>query len=105
MPALALSVPLSGPTGRAGADAAEAVNLAIEDAGSGMEAHVLDAGPGICGRNVPGNAERAVADESVVAYLGEFHSAATEVSLPVLEAGGVPHAVGERGLRGGSGPA
>jgi branched-chain amino acid transport system substrate-binding protein len=91
MPALALSVPLSGPTGRAGADAAEAVRLAVEDAGSALEPVVLDAGPGICGPNVPANAERAASDGAVVAYLGEFHSAATEVSLPVLEAGGVPH--------------
>jgi branched-chain amino acid transport system substrate-binding protein len=91
MPALALSVPLSGPTGRAGADAAEAVRLAVEHAGSALEPVVLDAGPGICGPNVPANAERAASDGAVVAYLGEFHSAATEVSLPVLEAAGVPH--------------
>jgi branched-chain amino acid transport system substrate-binding protein len=91
MPALALSVPLSGPTGRAGADAAEAVRLAVEDAGSALEPVVLDAGPGICGPGVPVNAERVVSDGSVVAYLGEFHSAATELSLPTLEAGGVPH--------------
>jgi branched-chain amino acid transport system substrate-binding protein len=91
MQALVLSVPLSGPTGRAGADAAEAVRLALEDSGSALEPVVLDTGPGICGPNVPANAERAASDGSVVAYLGEFHSAATEVSLPVLEASGVPH--------------
>jgi branched-chain amino acid transport system substrate-binding protein len=91
MPALVLSVPLSGPTGRAGADASEAVRLAVEDSGSALEPLVLDTGPGICGPNVPGNAERAASDGSVVAYLGEFHSAATELSLPVLEASGVPH--------------
>jgi branched-chain amino acid transport system substrate-binding protein len=91
MPALALSVPLSGPTGRAGADAAEAVRLALEDGGGGLELVVLDAGPGICGPNVPVNAERATSDDSVIAFLGEFHSAATELSLPVLEAAGVPH--------------
>jgi branched-chain amino acid transport system substrate-binding protein len=91
MPALALSVPLSGPTGPAGADAAAAVRLALEDGGSRLEPLALDAGPGICGPNVPANAERAASDGSVIAYLGEFHSAATEVSLPVLEAAGVPH--------------
>jgi branched-chain amino acid transport system substrate-binding protein len=91
MAALILSVPLSGPTGHAGADAAEAVRLAVEDAGSAVEPVVLDAGPGICGRNVPGNAARAAADASVIAYVGELHSAATEVSLPMLEAAGVPH--------------
>jgi hypothetical protein len=53
MRALMLSVPLSGPTGRAGVDAAEAVRLAVEDAGSALEPVVLDAGPGICGPDVP----------------------------------------------------
>jgi ABC-type branched-subunit amino acid transport system substrate-binding protein len=91
MAVLVLSVPLSGPTGQAGADAAGAVRLACEDARSPVELVVLDAGPGICGRHVPANAKRAASDPDVVAYIGELHSAATEVSLPVLEAGGVPH--------------
>jgi branched-chain amino acid transport system substrate-binding protein len=91
MPTLVVSVPLEGPTGEAGGDAAEAVRLAVEDAGSPVDLVVLDAGPGPCGRHVRANAERAAADGDVVAYLGEFHSAATEVSLPVLEAAGVPH--------------
>jgi branched-chain amino acid transport system substrate-binding protein len=91
MPTLIVSVPLEGPTGPAGADAAEAVRLAVEDAGSPVDLTVLDAGAGVCGPGVPANAERAVADGGVLAYLGEFHSAATEMSLPVLEAGGVPH--------------
>jgi branched-chain amino acid transport system substrate-binding protein len=88
---LVVSVPLDGPTGEAGADAAEGVLLAVEDAGSPVRVLVEDAGPGPCGRNVPVNAERAAANPDVVAYLGEFHSAATERSLPVLEAAGVPH--------------
>jgi branched-chain amino acid transport system substrate-binding protein len=91
MPALVVSVPLEGPTGGAGADAAEGARLAMENANTALELVVLDAGPGICGRHVRGNAERAASDGSVVAYLGELHSAATEVSLPVLEAAGVPH--------------
>ena len=90
-PSLVVSVPLDGPTGRVGADAAEGVRLAAEDAGSPAEVVVFDAGPGFCGRNVLANAERAASDEGVLAYLGELHSAATEVSLPVLEAAGVPH--------------
>jgi branched-chain amino acid transport system substrate-binding protein len=88
---LVLSVPLEGPTGRAGLDAAEGVRFALEVAGSPLDLVVLDAGPGICGPHVPANAERAASDGSVVAYLGELHSAATEVSLPLLEAAGVPH--------------
>ena len=77
-----VSVPLEGPTGEAGADAAEGVLLAVEDAGSPVQVLVEDAGPGPCGRNVPVNAERAAANADVVAYLGEFHSAATEMALP-----------------------
>jgi branched-chain amino acid transport system substrate-binding protein len=88
---IVVSVPLEGPTGEAGADAAEGVLLAVEDAGSPVQVLVEDAGPGPCGRNVPVNAERAAANADVVAYLGEFHSAATEMALPVLEAAGVPH--------------
>jgi branched-chain amino acid transport system substrate-binding protein len=91
MPALVLSVPLEGATGQAGADAAEGVRVAVEDSESPLDLVVLDAGPGICGRHVPANAERAASDGSVFAYVGDFHSAATEVSLPVLEAAGVPH--------------
>jgi ABC-type branched-subunit amino acid transport system substrate-binding protein len=91
MPTLVLSVPLAGPTGQAGADAAEGVRLAFEDTGSPVELVVLNAGPGICGRHARANAEGAASEGSVVGYLGEFHSAATELSLPVLEAGGVPH--------------
>ena len=53
MAVLVLSVPLSGPTGRAGSDAAEAARAAVEDAGSPLELEVLDAGPDICGRHVP----------------------------------------------------
>jgi branched-chain amino acid transport system substrate-binding protein len=91
MPALVLSVPLEGPTGQVGADAAEGVRAAVEDSRSPLDLVVLDAGPGICGRHVPANAERAASDGSVVAYVGELHSAATEVTLPVLEAAAVPH--------------
>jgi branched-chain amino acid transport system substrate-binding protein len=91
MPTLVLSVPLEGPTGAAGADAAEGALLVVEDAGSPVHLVVADAGSGFLGRHVRANAEQAAADAEVIAYLGEFHSAATEVSLPVLEAAGVPH--------------
>jgi branched-chain amino acid transport system substrate-binding protein len=100
MPALVLSVPLSGPTGQAGADAVEAVRVAFEDSASAVELVVLDAGPGVCGRHARANADRAAADGDVVAYIGELHSAATEVSLPVLEAAGVPHVSFSNTFRG-----
>lgn len=83
------SVPLEGPTARAGSDAAEAAALAVSDGGNPVERSVLDAGP--FGERVRDNALRAAGDPDVVGYLGELHSAATEVSLPLLEAAGVPH--------------
>src|SRR4051812_11738534 len=49
------------------------------------------AGAGPFGEHVAANARRAAADDDVLGYLGDFHSAATEVSLPILEAAGVPH--------------
>jgi ABC-type branched-subunit amino acid transport system substrate-binding protein len=91
MPALVLSVPLEGPTGEAGADAAEAVRLAVEDAASPVRVLVENSGPGPCSSRAVANAEAAAANDEAIAYLGEFHSAATERSLPVLEAGGLPH--------------
>jgi branched-chain amino acid transport system substrate-binding protein len=36
------------------------------------------------------NARRAVQDESTIAYLGEFNSGATVISLPILNEAGVP---------------
>jgi branched-chain amino acid transport system substrate-binding protein len=90
MPAVVASVPLQGPTGMAGRDAAEAMHLALEDAGAPVGLRVVDAGPGPLGPNAVANARDAAADPDVVAYLGEFHSAATCASLPVLEAAGLP---------------
>jgi ABC-type branched-subunit amino acid transport system substrate-binding protein len=85
------SVPLEGPTARAGSDAAEAAALALSDRGNPVEHSVLDAGAGPFGERVRDNALRAAGDPDVVGYLGELHSAGTEVSLPLLEAAGVPH--------------
>jgi branched-chain amino acid transport system substrate-binding protein len=85
------SVPLQGPTTLVGSQSAEAACLAVEDAGEPVEHLVLDAGGGPFGEHVRANATRAAGDPGVVGYLGELHSAATEVSLPVLEAAGVPH--------------
>src|SRR3954453_17778471 len=36
------------------------------------------------------NARKAVQDKSTIAYLGEFNSGATAISLPILNQGGVP---------------
>jgi branched-chain amino acid transport system substrate-binding protein len=90
MPAVVASVPLQGPTGAAGRDAAEAMHLALEDAGAPVGLRVLDAGPGPLGPNAVANAREAAGDPDVIAYLGEFYSAASGASLPVLEAAGLP---------------
>jgi branched-chain amino acid transport system substrate-binding protein len=90
MPAVVASVPLQGPTGVAGRDAAEAMHLALEDAGPTVGLRVVDAGPGPLGPHAADNAREAAADPDVIAYLGEFHSAASGTSLPVLEAAGLP---------------
>jgi branched-chain amino acid transport system substrate-binding protein len=87
-PVVVTSVPLSGPLAHAGRDAAAGAQLALDDAGSPAEHRVLDAGVGI--DLAEANARDAAADPDVVAYLGDFHSSATEVSLPLLEAAGVP---------------
>jgi branched-chain amino acid transport system substrate-binding protein len=90
VPVVITSVPLQGPTGAVGSQAAEAARLAVEDAAGPVEHVVLDAGSGPFGEHVRDNALRAARDPDVVGYVGDFHSAATEVSLPLLEAAGVP---------------
>src|SRR4051794_9509713 len=91
MRVVVISVPFEGPTGHVGRKAADAARLALSDAGSPVELEVRDAGAGPFGEHVAANARRAAGDDRVIGYLGDFHSAATEVSLPVLEAAGVPH--------------
>jgi ABC-type branched-subunit amino acid transport system substrate-binding protein len=91
MSRVVISVPFEGPTGGVGRASAEAARAALAGAGSSVELVVLDAGAGPFGEHVASNARRAAADDEAVGYLGDFHSAATEVSLPILEAAGVPH--------------
>jgi branched-chain amino acid transport system substrate-binding protein len=90
MPAVVMSVPLQGPTAEAGRDAVEAAELAVEDVGAPVALRVVDAGPGPLGPHAAANARQAADDPDVIAYLGEFHSAATCASLPLLEAAGLP---------------
>src|SRR5690349_19441991 len=91
MSVVIVSVPFEGPTGPLGRACAEAAKRATAEAGGPLEVVVLDAGAGPFGEHVPDNARRAAGDDDVIGYLGDFHSAATEVSLPILEAAGVPH--------------
>ena len=89
-PVIVTSVPLAGEFATAGADAAAAAQLALEDAGCPAEHRVLDAGPEPQGRHVALNARAAADDSSVVAYLGDFATPSTMQSLPILEIAGVP---------------
>lgn len=76
--------------------------------------HSLDDSTAETGRWDPGetaaNARRAAADESAVAYIGEFNSAATAISIPILNDAGLAQvsagstAVGLTSDAPGSGP-
>jgi branched-chain amino acid transport system substrate-binding protein len=85
-----VSVPLRGPSGEHGRAIRDGARLALEDADGKageveVEAAYLDDTAG--GRWSPGvvgqNARRAVSDTTAIAYIGEFESGATRVSLPI----------------------
>ena len=89
-----VSLPLRGPSGPDGRDAADGARMAIADAhdeagGVGVEAKYLDdtQGAGSSARWTPvqaaANARAATQDSTSIAYLGEFESGATRASLPV----------------------
>lgn len=88
-PVVVTSVPLTGPIAAAGADAAAAAQLALDDAGAPAEHRIVDSRPE---EGAPQTLElvRAVAgDPAVVAYLGDWHSRWSLTSLPVLEVAGL----------------
>jgi ABC-type branched-subunit amino acid transport system substrate-binding protein len=88
-PVVVTSVPLTGPIAAAGADAAAAAQLALDDAGSPAGHRIVDSRPE---DGAPQTLEllRGVAgDPSVVAYLGDWHSRWSLTSLPVLEVAGL----------------
>jgi branched-chain amino acid transport system substrate-binding protein len=89
-----VSLPLRGPSGGDGQDAADAAELALADAGGeagGREVRtvVLDdtEGSGVKARWTPqqaaANARRATEDSTSIAYIGDFESGATRSSLPI----------------------
>jgi branched-chain amino acid transport system substrate-binding protein len=88
------SLPLQGPSGNDGRDAADGARLALADAGGeaggvAVEATFLDgtSGTGAGARWSPAqaaeNAREAVQDATTIAYLGDFEAGATRASLPV----------------------
>lgn len=89
-----VSLPLRGPTGPDGRDAADGARRALADAknacgGVRVEATYLDdtEGPATTARWTPAraaaNARAATQDSTSIAYLGDFESGATRASLPV----------------------
>ena len=91
-----LSVPLSGPDRVAGRDIADGARLALEQAGGeagGVEVTLElldDAGPaGWDAAQVGENARAATEDAAGLAYIGDFTSGATRVSLPLTNGAGL----------------
>jgi branched-chain amino acid transport system substrate-binding protein len=90
-------VPLRGPSAAAGRDIRDGAKLALDDAGGmagedEVELRVLDdAGPGGWTPGaVAAAARKASEDTSAIAYIGDFESGATRVSLPITNQAMVP---------------
>jgi branched-chain amino acid transport system substrate-binding protein len=91
-----VSLPLTGPRGDAGRDAADGARLALEQAqgraGSiEVRAHFLDDAKGKPWDPVAvgANARQAVQDSSAAAYLGELDSEPTRASVPITNDAGL----------------
>jgi branched-chain amino acid transport system substrate-binding protein len=92
------SLPLAGPQGAEGRDVLRGERLALERAGGragaitvrlvSRDAALRGHGPWDPAR-VFGNARRAAADPSAIAYLGEYQSGASGISLPVTNEAGI----------------
>jgi branched-chain amino acid transport system substrate-binding protein len=92
---LYVSAPMTG--GRGGEDTAQAVRIAVDNAGGRIDGATIkvislndaaDDGqfdPTLVRRN----ARRAAVDERTVAYIGEFDSGATEIAMPILNRAGI----------------
>lgn len=92
------SLPLQGPSGAASAQIASGEKLALRD----WDGHVgplkisyalMDDSSPTSGQWDPGvtasNAKTAANDPSTIAYLGDYNSAATAISLPLINAAGI----------------
>jgi branched-chain amino acid transport system substrate-binding protein len=88
------SLPLRGPSGADGSDAADGARLALAEAGGvagdrEVALEILDdtEGPAASARWSPvsaaENARTAIQDSSAIAYVGDFESGATRTSLPI----------------------
>src|SRR3954449_963547 len=93
------SVPLQGASRAQTADLVNGAKLALEQAG-GKAGDItvkyvsLDDSTAQAGNWTPeatsGNARKAAQDKSTAAYIGEFNSGASKVSIPILSEAGVP---------------
>jgi branched-chain amino acid transport system substrate-binding protein len=92
------SLPLQGPSAEVAAQIVNGERLALADAGGRIGPFrvgyvSLDDSNPTSGRLDPGvtatNAKMAAQDTSTIAYLGEYNSAATAVSLPLINAAGI----------------
>jgi branched-chain amino acid transport system substrate-binding protein len=91
-----VSLPLSGPRGPDGRDAADGARLALEQAGGragslSVQAKYLDDANGMAWDPVAvgSNARAAVEDSSAAAYIGELDSQPTRASVPITNDAGL----------------
>jgi ABC-type branched-subunit amino acid transport system substrate-binding protein len=91
-----VSLPLTGPRGADGNDAAEGARLALEQAGGRagsieVTAQYLDDAKGKAWDPVAvgANARRAIQDSAAAAYIGELDSAPTRASMPITNNAGL----------------
>lgn len=93
------SLPLHGPAAPEGRSIARGIRLALRQAGSRDGMYVVhyrsltDAIPGRGAwdaQQTAANARKVLTDPAAVGYIGEFDSAATQISLPILNQAGIP---------------
>jgi branched-chain amino acid transport system substrate-binding protein len=96
-----VSVPLRGEHGAQGRDIADGARLALADAGRSageveVELEILDDTGGPRGdaawtpSAVAANARKAAQDSSAIAYIGDYESGATRISLPITNQAVLP---------------
>jgi branched-chain amino acid transport system substrate-binding protein len=91
------SLPLQGPSRPQSVAIVKGVRLALEESGARAGAFrvryvSLDDSTAVAGEWTPqatsANARRAASDPSTIAYIGEFNSGASSISIPILNDGG-----------------
>src|SRR5215218_8517008 len=92
------SLPLQGDSRPQSEDVNRGIQLALDQAGGKVGNFTiklvqLDDATASAGKWDPGqtssNARKVVGDDSAIAYLGEFNSGATAISLPILNEAGI----------------